>query len=45
MAVFRLAENNFPNKKSPHSILHCPEFLTDTEYMSYGELTILMNAQ
>lgn len=37
VAIFCLAEKNPPNTKSPHSILHCLDFLTDTEYVSYGE--------
>ena len=40
VAIFCLAEKNLPNTKSPHSILHCLDFLTDTEYMSYGEIRV-----
>lgn len=40
VAIFCLAENNLPKTKSPHSILHCLDFLTGTEYVSYGGIHI-----
>lgn len=53
VAIFCLAEKNLPNTKSPHSILHCLDFFTDMDYISYGEIcrdntgcnSVLMKAQ
>lgn len=45
ITIFGLVEKNLPNTKSPHSILHCLDFLTDTAYMSYGEIHIDNNTE